>query len=313
MRFNGYDLNLLVALEVILTEKNVTRAAKKLNLSQSATSNALARLRLQFNDELLMSSGKTFHRTARADELLKKVRPILAQIEKEVILETSTDPRTAERYIKIIASDYVSLTALGQSLKIIHHEAPGLRFEVSRMHDTPSLLLEKYDIDFLITLDIFAAPSHPYFTYFEDEYVGLVAKENMTLKKKLTQDEYLAMPHIVVRFESGGAPTHDDRYFEQLGLNKNIYAVIPSHALIPYFLAHTDFIATVQRRQAETFIKHFPLKIVELPLTIPPIKEIIQWHAARDGDQILQWLRGRLISTLPNANREISTTIDNIT
>lgn len=302
MRFNGYDLNLLVALEVILTEKNVTRAAKKLNLSQSATSNALARLRLQFNDELLMSSGKTFHRTARADELLKKVRPLLSQIEKEIILETSTDPDKAERHIKIVASDYVSLTALGQSLKIISKEAPGLRFEISRIHDTPSLLLEKYDIDFLITLDIFAAPSHPYFTYFEDEYVGLVAVENMKIKKTLTLEKYLKMPHIVVRFEAGGAPTHDDRYFEQQGLNKNIYAVIPSHALIPYFLINTDFIATVQRRQAETFIKHFPLRIIELPIKIPPIKEIIQWHAARDGDKILQWLRSRLISTMPNNN-----------
>ena len=294
MRFKGHDLNLLAAAEVLLTERNVSRAAERLNLSQSATSSALARLREQFDDELLVPAGRGFRLSARAEQLLPRIRSILGRVEYEIIGGSIQEPRDAARHVRLMASDYVSLTTLAPGLARLSHEAPGLTFEITRMTDRPSLAIEQYDVDLLIAPDVFNSQKHPSSVYFDDDYVILTSSESPWLDGGMTRESYFAAHQVAVQFELRGNPTHDDRFLEQLGQRKQVFVTVSSHALVPYFLVGSDRIATIHRKQAEIFTRLFPLEILELPIEIPSLTEMFQWHSANDDDAVLRYVRERL-------------------
>lgn len=294
MRFKGYDLNLLVAAEILLTERNVTRAAERLKLSQSATSSALARLRDQFDDELLVPVGRGFRLSSKAEDLLPRLRSILGRVESEIIGGSIVEPQDATRHVRLMASDYVALTKLAPGLDVLAREAPGLTFEINRMTDRPSLSIEHYDVDLLVAPDVFISQKHPSSVYFDDDYVILTRKENPFLEGDITRESFLAAPQVAVQFEMRGNPAHDDRFLEQQGLRKRVCVTVSSHALVPYFLAGSDRIATIHRKQAEIFACLFPLQIVELPIDIPDLTEVFQWHRTNDDDAVLRYIRERL-------------------
>ena len=294
MRFKGYDLNLLVAAEILLTERNVTRAAERLNLSQSATSSALARLREQFDDELLVPVGRGFQLSSRAEELLPSLRSILGRIEFEIIGGSIIEPQDAKRHVRLMASDYVALTKIAPGLNALAREAPGLTFEINRMTDRPFSSIEQYDVDLLIAPDVFISQKHPSSVYFDDDYVVLTSRESKWLNIGMTRESYFAAPQVAVKFELRGKPTHDDRFLEQHGQSKQVFATVPSHALVPYFLIGSDRIATIHRKQAEIFARLFPLEILELPIEIPNLTEMFQWHTTNNDDSVLRYVRERL-------------------
>ena len=125
MRFNGLDLNLLVVLDTILTERSVSRTGEKVHLSQSATSAALARLRDHFQDDLLVQAGRTMLPTPRALQLAPEVRTVLLQIENRVMTRPSFDPAASKRVFRVMASDYVTIVLLADALAQITRAAPG--------------------------------------------------------------------------------------------------------------------------------------------------------------------------------------------
>ncbi len=294
MRFKGHDLNLLVAAEALLTARNVTRAAERLNLSQSATSSALARLREQFEDELLVPVGRGFRLSQRAEVLLPSLRSILGRIDSEVIGGAPINPQDAVRHIRLMASDYVALTKLASGLDALGREAPGLTFEINRITDTPFSAIEQYDVDLLIAPDVFISQKHPSSMYFDDDYVALVDRKGPWNATNLTREAFFEAPQVAVQFELRGNPTHDDRILEQRGEAKQVFVAVPSHALVPYFLVGSDRIATIHRKQAEIFARQFPLKVLELPIEIPPLTEMFQWHKANEDDAVLRFVRERL-------------------
>lgn len=294
MRFKGYDLNLLVAAEALLTERNVTRAAERLNLSQSATSSALARLREQFEDELLVPTGRGFRLSSKAEELLPSLRSILGRVEFEIIGGSIIKPQDAKRHVKLMASDYVALTKIAPGLDALAREAPSLTFEINRMTDRPSLSIEQYDVDLLIAPDVFISQKHPSSFYFDDDYVVLAGRENPWSDRGMSRESYLAAPQVAVQFELRGNPAHDDRFLQQRGESKKIVVTVSSHALVPYFLVGSDRIATIHRKQAEIFARLFPLEIIELPVEIPNLTEMFQWHKSNEDDAVLRYVRERL-------------------
>lgn len=290
MRFKGLDLNLLVVLDAMLTERNVTRAAERLNLSQSATSSALARLRDYFRDELLVQTGRTFKLTPRAEELLPAVKELLSDIDRKIITMSEFDPTAAERSVKIMASDYVAIVALRRGLEIISRVAPKLTFEIAPVNSTPHAALERYDIDLLIAPRSFASDLHPYVDYFDDDYVCLADAANPVVDRPLTPEEYLALPHAIIRFPGSGAQAFDDLYLEQQGFKKNVTLVAPSHATLPLYVVGTNRIVTLQRKLAEEAARTLPARLFPVPIAIPRIEEILQWHWLNDGEPTLKWV-----------------------
>jgi DNA-binding transcriptional LysR family regulator len=302
VRYKGIDLNLLGALEVLLTECNVTRAAAQLNLSQSATSSALARLREQLDDDLLVQAGRELHRSPFAEEILPRLRAVLAHVDKDLINLRVTDPRKAIRNIKIMASDYVALAMLGRCLAEISTEAPGISFDIVPVTNNLPKVIEDYSVDLLITLDLYISKQHPSALFFEDDYVALACASNEALVDRLTIEEFLSSPQVSVRLQRESGLTHDEWFLEQSGFRKATAVTVRSHALLPYFIAGTKRIATLHRRQAIIFAHQFPLRVLELPILIPSVREMFQWHQSNDGDPVLEYLRKRFSDVAENCD-----------
>lgn len=294
MRFGRLDLNLLVALDVLLTERSVSIAADKLCLSQSATSSALGRLRDYFGDELLVVKGRNMILTARAEELIEPVRAVLEQIRSTITVAPPFDPATAERQIGIMASDYSTEVLLCDALAMIAKEAPGIRFEIQPMNDDPADTLERGYVDLLLTLDYALPPDHPSQFLFEDDFVVIGWNGNPAMDKPMTRELYFELGHVTARFGKARVAAFDDWFVRRQKQPRRVEIVAPTFLSIAGLVVNTYRVATVHRRMAETFARHLPLAIRETPFSIPPIREAVQWHISNNNDPALRWVVERL-------------------
>lgn len=294
MRFGRLDLNLLVALDALLTERSVSLAADRLCLSQSATSSALGRLREYFGDELLVVKGRNMILTARAEELIEPVRAVLEQIRTTVAVAPPFDPATAERTIRIMASDYSTEVLLAGALVDLEREAPGLRFEIQPMNDTPIEAVERGYVDLLLTIDLAVSADHPTQLLFQDDYVVVGATDNPAMAGPMTRDLYFSLGHVTARFGKARVPAFEDWFVRRQKQQRRIEVVAPSFLSLPGLIVGTRRIATMHRRMAERVVRNMPLVLREIPFDIPPIRETIQWNLANNNDRALRWVVERL-------------------
>jgi len=294
MRFGRLDLNLLVALDALLTERSVSLAAEKLFLSQSATSSALGRLREYFEDELLVVKGRHMIPTARAEELIEPVRAVLEQIRSTITVAPPFDPATAERQIGIMASDYSTQVLLAEVLAGLEKEAPNIRFEIQAMNDNPVDLLERGYVDLLLTLDYALSPDHPSRFLFEDDFVIIGWRDNPAMNLPMTRELYFELGHVTARFGKARVAAFDDWFVRRQKQQRRVEVVAPTFLSLPGLVVNTNRIATVHRRMAEMFARNLPLVMRETPFAIPPIREAIQWHISNNNDQALRWVVERL-------------------
>lgn len=296
MRFGRLDLNLLVALDALLTERSVSLAADRLCLSQSATSSALGRLREYFGDELLVVKGRNMILTARAEELIEPVRAVLEQIRTTVAVAPPFDPATAERTIRIMASDYSTEVLLAGALVDLEREAPGLRFEIQPMNDTPIEAVERGYVDLLLTIDLAVSADHPTQLLFQDDYVVVGASDNPAMAGPMTRDLYFSLGHVTARFGKARVPAFEDWFVRRQKQQRRIEVVAPSFLSLPGLIVGTRRIATMHRRMAERVVRNMPLVLREIPFDIPPIRETIQWNLANNNDRALRWVVERLLA-----------------
>lgn len=294
MRFGRLDLNLLVALDTLLTERSVSLAADKLCLSQSATSSALGRLREYFGDELLVVKGRHMILTARAEDLIEPVRAVLEQIRTTITVTPPFDPITTEREIRLMASDYSTQVLLTDALAEIEKDAPGIRFEIQPMNDHPVDALERGYVDLLLTIDYAISTDHPSQILFEDDYVVLGWEGNPALQTPMTRDRYFELGHVTARFGKARVAAFDDWFVRRQKQQRRVEVVAPTFLSIAGLLVNTNRIATVHRRMAETFVRNMPLVMRETPFNIPPIREAVQWHISNTNDRALRWVVERL-------------------
>ena len=295
MRFQRLDLNLLVALDVLLDEQSVTQAAERLCLSQSATSSALGRLREYFEDDLLVLKGRRMILTPRAEELIEPTRAVLDQIQKTIAIAPEFDPKSTDRRIRIMASDYVTMVLLGPAIQRINTLAPDMRFEIRNMSPSPSASLEKGHVDLLITLDFAVSNEHPNEVLFRDDYVIVADKNNASLKGgNITFEDYLSLGHVTTRLGPTRVPAFDDWYMQRERQNRRIDVIASSFSVVPSLIIGTQRIATMHRRLAQVFAKSHDLLITEVPFDIPHIRELVQWDVSNNGDEGLRWVVSRL-------------------
>lgn len=296
MRFERLDLNLLVALDALLTEKSVSLAAERICLSQSATSSALGRLRDYFGDDLLVVKGRQMVLTARGETLVEPVRAVLEQIKATIAITPPFDPATSDRSISFMASDYVTEVLLAPALRDLEAEAPNMRFEIQPMYDQPVESLERGQVDLLLTVDYVVSADHPSEILFQDDHVVIGWSENPDMQGALTEEAYFTLGHVTSRFGKNRIPTFDDWFVRRQSRERRIEIVTASFLSIPRFLVGSNRIATVHRRMAERFVQHLPLVIREVPITIPPIREAVQWDISNDNDPAIRWVVERLVA-----------------
>ena len=293
MNLTRFDLNLLVALDALLTEKNVTRAGRRMNLSQSAMSGALARLRGFFQDELLVAVGRSMVLTPLADDLVQPLRDVLLQVHGTITTKPRFDPASSERRFSIAVSDYVTSVLMIDLLRHVKAEAPKITFELRPVGQRAVEDLERGDLDFLIAPE-YLAPVHPTEVLFEDTHTCIAWTKNPHVGSSISLDQYLQLGHVIVRVGEGTAVNHDERVLRRLNHKRIVEVVTPTFDLAPQLVVGTDRIATVPTRLACKYAKFLPLKLLPLPVDISPIHEKLQWHRAHSQDPANTWLRTQL-------------------
>ena len=200
MELHRFDLNLLVTLDALLSERNVTRAGLRMNLSQSAMSGALGRLREFFQDELLVPMGRTMVLTPLAQDLMQPVRDVLLQVQSTIATKPRFDPATSTRHVSVAVSDYVTSVLMADFLRDLQCQAPSITFDLRPVGKRAAEDLESGELDLLIAPEMFASPVHPKEVLFEDTHTCIAWN-----KSKQVKTHWGATPH-----GHGSARNHRD-------------------------------------------------------------------------------------------------------
>jgi LysR family nod box-dependent transcriptional activator len=299
MRYRRLDLNLLVALDALLSECSVSRAAERLCLGQSATSSALGRLREHFNDPLLVQLGRRLEPTALGLELLPKVREALALTREIVDAPVKFEPASCKRHFTLVASDYVAGVLLPAVSLQLARVAPGVRLSlrdmpVPRDGDVVSEALDYRRSDCVIVPQRRLNPAYPHIPLMTDQLCCIVCAGQPRFAEGLSLADYCGAQHVVREFADGRNLAMDAAHLQELGIERRVAVALESFVLMPEFIVGTARIATVFRRQAQRFAQHYPLRIHPAPLAFPDAVQVLQWHPYQDHDPAMLWFRGLL-------------------
>jgi DNA-binding transcriptional LysR family regulator len=294
MRFNHLDLNLLVALDVLLEEQNITRAAERLHMTQSATSGVLGRLRSYFEDELLVQVGRKMQPTPYALELVNPVREVLLTIKSSITARPVFAPATSKRHFRLVTSDYLISVLFAQVIQKIHQEAPNITFEMLGPGDNSGELLIRGEVDLMIVPERYIIEGHPCELLFEEEHVCVVWQGNTLVGDSLTLEQYMDMGHVSVGFGRSRHMSIEEWFMNQYGFNRRLEVITNDFNTLPQLVVGTQRIATMHQRLARLYAQYLPLRILPPPVRIPVMREFMLWHRSVDGDPMHRWLRERI-------------------
>jgi len=290
----GSDLNLLVALRVLLEEGNVTRAGRRLEMSQPAMSGALTRLRRHFRDELLVRNGREFELTPFARELLPEVQEALRLMRAALQIDVAFDPQTSDRTFRLTMSDYALSVVHAPLLERVRRRAPGVRLEVEPLgpdvRESDRVLV---DHDVLVGPLGYGFPgvSRP---FFRDRMVCLVDHQNSRLADgRLTMADLAALPHAVASFGRYNL-TPADRVLGELGVDRKVNIVVSGYLPLPHVIEGTDMVAVLPERLARRHEGWGGLVAVEPPFGEAVLSEGYWYAAHREADAAYRWFFARL-------------------
>jgi DNA-binding transcriptional LysR family regulator len=295
VRVNRLDLNQLACLDALLAERNVSRAAARVHLSQPALSATLARMRDYFGDPLLVPAGRSLRLTPFAQSLLGPVRDLLLQAQAVTQLRPEMEPARMRRDVTIVSSDYVLRLLLAPLLERAAREAPGLRFELRSIGGYIAEELEQGDVDLVVSLaSAMLSKNHPSEIVLRDNFCCVVWDGNTQVRGSLTKAKYLELGHVVTVLGRGRVPTLDQLATERLGLERRIEVRVPGFTFLPTGLIGTERIATLQSHLARMLAREHPLRILPCPIPIEEIATAVQWHKYQSHDPALLWVRQAL-------------------
>ena len=281
------DLNLLVVFSVLAEERNVSRSAERLLLSQPAVTRALQRLRETFRDELLLRVAGSYELTAKGAALLEEVERTLPRLDR-LLAGSAFDPATETAGFRLAGSDYAS-SVLGVPLaRRFLATGPGLSFAFAPLSDGVFEAMDRGRLDLLLYADDGNVPAHLLRSVlFEEDFVCVVARDSPFLDR-LTLEEYLAAPHVGVT-TYGGLQTIPDGRLAAEGLARRYAFRVPFFEAAMRTVAGTSLIATVPRRLTAA---HSPAwRVVEAPGPMGRFRYLMVWHARMEHDGAHGWLR----------------------
>ena len=293
MRFEKLDLNLLIALDALLQERGVSLAADRLNLSQSAVSGALARLREYFKDDLLVLNGRSMALTPRAEKLVAPVQSVLEQIRDTIMVAEPFDPKTSDRTLSIMATDYIFEILLQPVIVACATEAPGIKFELVPMIEGPADALQRGRADIMIGIDNVVSTENPSELLYTEDFVIAGWRENPALDGPMTLEKYEALGHVAVRF-GRQTSSYEATTARLRAVARRVEVIAPNFSSVGGLVVGTNRIATIHRLLALRMAEYLPLKLVELPFEMPPVRESAQWSARSANDPAIAWLVARL-------------------
>jgi LysR family transcriptional regulator, nod-box dependent transcriptional activator len=276
----------------LLEESSVSRAADRVFITQSAMSNALARLRRHFGDELVVQVGRRMVLTERGQQLRPEVRSILMRIQQVAQPMEAFEPATARKTFRIGASDYFTMVVLPKLLMHLSQFAPGIGIEVlpltGRLFDD----LERGDVDLLIVPQGYAQRKFPHQSLFTDEWVCVTWSGLEQPRTGMTLDRYLALEHVAKKDNNPNFPSVIELELGRQRLARKVTVRVPHYGLLPLMIVGTPRVATVQGRVAHMYADwQLPLSVYSLPFDCAQLEEAMQWHPTKEADQGHLWLR----------------------
>lgn len=300
MHLDKFDLNLLVALDALLTEKHVTRAAERLYVSQPAMSAALSRLRVYFDDPLLAKVGSGLELTPRAQELAGQVRDLIYRIRSTLKTEPTFDPLTGEREMRLLMSDYSASIFVPVLTRDLLTSAPRLRCHVEHLAPDSLTKIDHGVADFCITVEQRELLDDDPVAYslsgqllFEDEFVIVVDANSTASDQPVTIERFLELPYIEVRFTYAVFSVIETAIRQQR-LPVRVAAVMPSFIEAAGLIPGTPMTTIVPRQLAERVAPIFNLAIHPAPMSLPALRETLIWHKRNDADPAHAWFRAHL-------------------
>lgn len=288
VRLDGFDLNQLVCLDVLLRERNVSRAAEQVHISQSAMSWTLAQMREYFDDPLLVRAGRTLVLTPFATTLLGPVQEILTNAHN-LLARTPGDARhKADRTIKVVASDYVVTVGLGAAVQTFMSRFPTTRYELLPLTVASSQLLANGEVDVVFAGQAMDVGSPPDAMVFEDQFACVVCQETCPGIKRMSKGQYRERQHIVLRYFEHQLAFEDEEALRRQGIARDRQVAVWSHALVPSLLLGTEMVATVAERAARLWERQWPVRVLPFPFPQEPMRMYAYWHASRREDALLQ-------------------------
>ncbi|HET6394915.1 MAG TPA: LysR family transcriptional regulator [Blastococcus sp.] len=295
MKLTNVDLNLLVALRALLQERNVTRAAQIIGVSQPAMSNALARLRRQFGDDLLVREGRGLTLTPVARELRYAVEPALAMVERALRIQASFDPASTTQTFRIAASDY-GMSLLSEPLRAMEQVAPGVVVELIQVdrafvRDSEAVMRK---IDLMVAPRAFLR-GYPNVPLSNERWVAVAAADATDTTDALAEDD-LRGRSLVGIFHDLGSGAHIERLLTVRGINPAGTVNVEAFSMVPSLVEGTNRIGFLPVSMALRLQPGYAIRLLEIPFQLDPLVECLYWHPSAERDPAHMWLRRMLVT-----------------
>lgn len=294
------DLNLLRALDALLDERSVTRAADRLALTQPAVTSMLNRLRESFDDPLFVRAQRGIVPTPRAEQLAVPIKQLLADVEC-MLQPQAFDPLTANMTVKLASTDYALRAIVVPFLSVLRQRAPNIRVSVLPIDDQGlQLQLDRGDIDLALVTTEATASGLRAKLLFDESYVCVMRSDHPdAANDTLSLDRFCALDHVLVSPSGGGFLGVTDEALKKVGRSRRVTVSVTSFLVLPEILMVSDLIAVVPRRLA---VRHDGLTLVEPPVEIPGFSKMLAWHERTHRDACYQWIRSLMVDTVNATN-----------
>ena len=290
----SFDLNLIVALDALLRERNVTRAGERVGLSQSAMSGVLSRLRHSFKDELLVRVGRRLELTPLALELLEPVRGCIEQLSELVEQRCGFIPAAETRTFTVAATDFASFLLLPSLLQILAREAPRVTVRMVQLEANSTERLGTGDLDFVI-MPSEIETSFPGELLFIDRWVCAVWKDHPEVATRISKAQYMALPHLTFGMSQPSGHSVADGHLNRVGVKRNVVATTEGFLIAPFLLRGTKMVTLVHRRLGERVKDAAGIRLLEPPLPLPDIHESVFWSPQHSRSPAHIWFRAKLL------------------
>jgi len=286
------DLNLLVALDALLREENVTVAGRRIGLSQPAMSHALGRLRELLDDELLVREGRVMRRTELGRQLTPAVRRLVGDIEATLLARRRFDPATSQRSFRIAANDHAGAVLLPALFARVRRAAPGVQLDILPQQGAPAEAeLARGDLDAVIGTFVRVAPPLVERVLFREGFVCAVRRDHPAAGR-LTLRRYVELDHLLVA-SPGYGPGVVDLALEARGMQRRVAMRVPHFLVAPAIVARTDLVLTLPRRVLAA-ADASALRVSRPPLPLEDFPVQLIWHQRADSDPGAAWLREQI-------------------
>lgn len=289
----SFDLNLLAALEALLAERNVSRAAESVGVTQSAMSHMLARLRTAFGDPLFVRVPGGIRPTPRAEAIAHPLAAVLADLRQLTAPPTAFEPSATRRVFQVATDDYLERILLPQFIAHLWQRAPGIDVDVTMVphHPADDLIAGRSDLIISVAGVLGSLPGAYTQKLFDERFVCALRKGHPLAGKPLTVAQYAGLLHVLVA-PHGRAGSTVDKALAKQGRRRRVAVTVPHFLAAPEIVRATDAVVTLGARLAKALSQG--LVLVAPPVPLPGFTVVMYWHERNNADPAHQWFRAQL-------------------